>query len=171
VHTHCNNHTSCTSNASSCGVWFTCRNSQTRLAAEVFSLQLSVSLLSHLNLFFWSLAPTLQSVTRHGAADTSRWKQSNGSSESWRSTVPPSIQAAFTLGTRVLWSAAFTASETASNRLPPHSKIYKQEIMWFVGTTTKVMAIILLATITLAISCILDLLLRFNPYSDKENKT
>jgi hypothetical protein len=125
VHAHCNNHASWISNASSHGEWFTCRNGQTRLAAEVFSLQLSVSLLSHLNLFFWSLAPTLQSVTRHGAADTSRWKQSNGSSESWRSTVPPSIQAAFTLGTRVLRSAAFTASDTASNRLPPHSRIYR----------------------------------------------
>ena len=84
---------------------------------------------------FYLNTVTLQSVTRHGVADTSRWQQSKGSSESWRSTVPPSTEAAFTLGTRTLWRAAFTASDTASNRLPPHSKICNKEITRFKSST------------------------------------
>lgn len=43
-------------------------------------------------------------------------------------TLPLSIKAADTLGIFVLNKAALTAIETASYRLPPHSKIFFNKI-------------------------------------------
>lgn len=48
---------------------------------------------------------------------------SNGSSESSNSGWSPSIAAILIVGISVVYNADFTANETASKRLPPHSKI------------------------------------------------
>lgn len=63
-------------------------------------------------------------LTNNGAVPTSNSLLSYGSSDSCRSTFPPSIRAALTNGILVLNNAAFTANDTASQRLPPHSKIW-----------------------------------------------
>lgn len=64
--------------------------------------------------------------TNNGAVPTSSSLQSYGSSDSCKSTLPPSINTAFTIGILVLKRAAFTANDTASKRFPPHSKIWKK---------------------------------------------
>lgn len=68
--------------------------------------------------------PTLITDTRTGAFDVSSFQQLFGSSDNISSGSAPSKVAAVTRGIRVFLRAALTPKPTASNRFPPHSKIY-----------------------------------------------
>lgn len=65
----------------------------------------------------------MHKLTNNGAFPTLSLVQSNISSDNFKSTVPASITAPWTRGILVLNNAALTARDTASNKLPPHSKI------------------------------------------------
>lgn len=77
--------------------------------------------------YFIKIISTLykKKPTKSGAVPTSSSLLSYGSSESCRSTLPPSMRTALTNGILVLNSAALTAIDTASHKLPPHSSIWK----------------------------------------------
>ena len=69
---------------------------------------------------------TLKCVMRIGALDTSTRSTSWGLSDTMNSNSPPSSPVMYILGILVAHKAAFTPRLTVSNKLPPHSRIWKQ---------------------------------------------